>query len=530
MQALRKIVSTLIFPTIVYLGVACERTSAPTEPSPSVMALPPISFDVHGGGANTIWVNDDDPNGDENVSRRGTNCNNPDFQHIQEAVTAAAPGDRINVCPGTYVEQVTIPAGKDGIQLRSTERWQAFIKAPAVMDDPKAIVRVSAAQNVTILAFTITGPGGGGCDALRWGIRVDMAGSANIFGNHIVDIRDAPLSGCQNGVAVLVGRAAEATTGSARIIGNLIERYQKNGPTVSGAGSNAEISNNQVLGIGPTALIAQNGIQVSGGATARVRNNLVANKMYTPQTVTSTGILLFQSGKVVTERNTVTSNDVGIDLFQAADGSTTKDNRVRASTFDGIAVDGSNANQVAHNQSDHNGGPGIGLWIGAHNNSVDDNQVENNEDSGILLTIANNNVVNKNKVNDNGTDDGSDMTDGIRINAGTGNTIRDNRLKNNVKHDCHDETDGLLNTWKKNHAETSFPAGLCGKDKKDKSDDASPEAATAFGWDPSNRSYGDSESADYDWVAPTVVDTESLLQLPAAKTSGVRRPSSSPVR
>ena len=91
MKSLRKIVSTLIFPTIVYLGVACERTGTPTEPSPSVMALPPISFDVHGGGANTIWVNDDDPNGDEHTLARGTSCNHPDFQRIQQAVDAAAP-------------------------------------------------------------------------------------------------------------------------------------------------------------------------------------------------------------------------------------------------------------------------------------------------------------------------------------------------------------------------------------------------------------------------------------------------------
>ena len=156
-------------------------------------------------------------------------------------MTAAGPGDTIRVCPGTYHEQVTIPGGKNNLTLHSVSHWHAIIKAPVLMLDLKAIVRVSASQNVTIRGFEISGPGSGGCDSIRYGVRVDSGGSANIIGNHIVDIRDLPpppsVSGCQNGVAVLVGRNVEGTTGSALIEGNVIERYQKNGPTVDNAGS-----------------------------------------------------------------------------------------------------------------------------------------------------------------------------------------------------------------------------------------------------------------------------------------------------
>ena len=474
MQALRKIASALIVPTIACLGTACERTATPTEPS-SVAGVAAVASE-RDGAANTIWVNDDDPNGG-GYAAPGTSCDDPGYPTVQTAVTAAAAGDRINVCPGTYVEQVTIPAGKDNIRLRSVERWQAFITAPAVMTAPKAIVRVNGARNVTISAFTITGPGGGACDALEYGVRVDDGGSANILGNHITHIRDNPFGGCQNGVGVQVGRAAEGTTGSAKIEGNLIEDYQKNGMTISGDGSSGEIANNRVLGIGPTAAIAQNGIQVSSGATATVRNNFVANAIYTPQDVVSTGILLFQSGKVVTDDNTVTSNDVGIFMFEAGAGSVTRDNSSRKSTFDGIAIDmftvtTLSASQVggslvARNKSDHNGGPGIGLYDGVRGNKLDDNDVEDNVDSGILLDDASNTVVSGNDVNDNGTR-GGDKTDGIRINAGSGNTIRDNRLKNNMKHDCHDGSTGN-NRWTNNRAETSFPAGLCGdKDRDEK--------------------------------------------------------------
>ena len=93
---------------------------------------------------------------------------------------------------------------------------------------------VNGAHDTSISRFTITGPGGGGCDSLEYGVRVDGGGSAGIAQNHITKIEDMPFSGCQNGVAVQVGRAnppLDDTTGSAAIRNNLIDNYQKNGVT-----------------------------------------------------------------------------------------------------------------------------------------------------------------------------------------------------------------------------------------------------------------------------------------------------------
>jgi len=467
-------------------------------------------------------------------------CPTAQFTSIQAAVTAAQPGDHIDVCPGTYNEQVIIPAGKDNIRLRSTRRWEAVIKAPMVMvpyNGNFIIVRIAGAQNVTILAFTITGPGPGGCGTLHYGVRVDNGGSADILGNHITQIRDNPLSGCQNGVAVLVGRQFEATIGSARIIGNVIDNYQKNGPTVDNTGSHAEIAYNRILGIGPTALIAQNGIQVSRGATAEIRHNFVSGNIYTPQTFASGGLLLFGPGAVLTDHNTASSNDVSIWMIGTASGSMTTDNRVRASTFDGIAVDGPTGNQVTRNKTDHNGGPGIGVYT-ANSNTLDDNKVEDNDDSGILLDFAaQNNDIGENKVRDNGTTSTTnpDATDGIRVNDAfsTGNTVHDNRLKHNVTHDCHDNsmgtgTAGTSNSWINNDGTTSNPPGLCGEDEND----ADFETSTVYGWDaayPWYDAFGIA-AAEYDFAtAYAMIDTESLLQLlPAIRTGGIRRATPSP--
>ena len=540
-QTLRRTLATLIVPAIAWLGAACERPSTPTD-----APLPPAAFHFSNSPA-PLWVNDNDPNGGL-YAPPGTSCDDPGYPSVQAAVTAASPGDRINVCPGTYVEQVNIPAGKDNIRLRSTRRWEAVIKAPA--DDPldliKAIVRVNGAQNVTILAFTITGPGSGGCNSLRYGVRVDNGGSADILGNHITDIRDAPapplVSGCQNGVAVLVGRWLEGTTGSARIIGNVIDRYQKNGPTVDNAGSHAEISHNRILGVGPTSTIAQNGIQAGRGATADIRHNFVSQNIYTPGTDASTGILFYGSGPVNTDHNTLTSNDVDAYMFDyvfetgscgTAAGSVTAHNRVRASTLDGLILSGFalagcfvTGVQVADNKSEQNRGPGIGVYD-ARSNALDDNRAERNEDSGILLDDAQSNTVGDSKVRNNGTAN-ADMTDGIRVTASsTGNTIHDNHLQHNVTHDCHDfsvgtGTAGTANTWINNRGETSIPAALCGE-----ADDADFETSTVYGWDPNYPWYDafDVVAAEYDWAAAyATIDIESLLQvLPQIRVGSIRR-------
>jgi parallel beta-helix repeat protein len=532
MQAIRKTLSVLILPAIAALPIACEHSGLPTDP---LSAPNGAASSNYGYSSSTVhWVNDDDPNGGLYVPR-GTSCNDPGYKTIQSAVNAAVPGDRINVCKGLYQEQVTFISGKDNIRLVSVSNWQAIIKLPpgAIAGSGGiAIVRVTSANGVTILGFTITGPGYLPCNSINYGVRVEGGGSANILGNHIIDIRDNPLGGCQNGVAVGVGRAIEGQTGSAQIIGNVIERYQKNGPTVSNVGSSAAIAFNRVFGIGPTTKIAQNGIQVSGGATATIRHNFVANNIYTPQTVVSTGVLLFTTGQVVTERNTVTSNDVNIYMIDAAGGSRTTDNRVRGGTFDGVAVADASGVRVADNRIEHNGGPGIGIYD-ATSNRFDDNKIEDNDDSGILLDNGDNNAVGKNWVRGNGTDN-FDMTDGIRANANSGgNTISYNRLKNNVTHDCHDAT-LAGNIWTNNRGQTSSPEGLCSR-KDDDDDDEDDEygrsmQASTAGWDANYAWYtAFGDAADFDWVAAySAFDTESLLQLLPSIKAGALVPGAPP--
>jgi hypothetical protein len=77
---------------------------------------------------------------------------------IGAAVTAAASGTHIDVCPGTYAEQLTIPNTKNDITRQSTQSRAATIKAPASMAEPGDIIRVNGATGLIITGFVISGP------------------------------------------------------------------------------------------------------------------------------------------------------------------------------------------------------------------------------------------------------------------------------------------------------------------------------------------------------------------------------------
>jgi parallel beta-helix repeat protein len=285
-------------------------------------------------------------------------CPNAQFMTIQSAVTAATAGDKIKVCRGTYIEQVTIPAGKDNLTLFSEGARQAIIKAPLVMAPPQAIVRVNDAQDVTIRHFTITGPGGGPCNSIRYGVFVDGGGSALITDNHITEIRDfPPLSGCQNGIGVSAGRVVVPdgpTFGSATIVHNLIDKYQKGGVLVDGSGSSGEVAFNEVIGFGPTVNNAQNGIQVSRQAHVDVHHNKVSQNFYSPPGVEATGILLFDNPDSRVHHNSVFLNESGIGSSVVNGTAEISYNSAR-NNFDGIVAYSSTMNTlITHNKAFEN--------------------------------------------------------------------------------------------------------------------------------------------------------------------------------
>jgi hypothetical protein len=135
----------------------------------------------------------------------------------------------------------------------------------------------------------------------------------NVTNSTIRNIGETPLNGSQHGNAVVYINGASGT-----ISGNTVSTYQKNGITVSGKAADgvsagpktsASVLNNVVTGQGPITYIAQNGIQISYGATATVKGNTVSGNNYTPTTYVACGLLLYQAGGVNASSNILFSNE-----------------------------------------------------------------------------------------------------------------------------------------------------------------------------------------------------------------------------
>lgn len=219
----------------------------------------------------------------------------------------------MHVAAGTYTEQVAV---NKSLNLLGADANTTVIKAPATIpaasNATSTIVDINGSGvDVEVSGFTVSGPGPTGCGSIGAGIFVRGDANADIHDNKILDIRDHPIGGCQNGIGILIGRVLFATSGTATITDNIVSGYQKGGIVISNTGSSATVTGNTVTGAGAVAFIAQNGIQVSGGATADVNDNEVSGHSYTPFTFVSTGMLFFGSD-VNTEGNTISENQVGI--------------------------------------------------------------------------------------------------------------------------------------------------------------------------------------------------------------------------
>ncbi|MFA5971107.1 MAG: right-handed parallel beta-helix repeat-containing protein [Lentimicrobiaceae bacterium] len=226
--------------------------------------------------------------------------------------------DIVEVYPGTYPEQLTISKNIH-VKGKTGAMTSIFVQAPPTLpiaSDPLSnIILVSGfGVSAEISGLTIQGPGPTACGSMGRGIFVRDGAYANIHDNQILDIRDNVFSGCQNGIAIQIGRQAMSTTGSATIQDNLITGYQKGGIVVDNTGSTATIIDNVVTGAGTTTVTAQNGIQISSGATATLHGNTITGNSFHIAGNTwdwgACGILLYESGAVsLTGGNNLSGND-----------------------------------------------------------------------------------------------------------------------------------------------------------------------------------------------------------------------------
>lgn len=341
------------------------------------------------------------------VGQNAAQCPGAQFTTIQDAVNAASPGDSIQICPGTYVEQVSISKplqlnGNNGAIIRPSNVTANSISVSSGQPIA-AIVLVHDTSGVIIRDVIIDGSDNGIGECAPDLIAVFYQNASGELSH--VAVRNvklaSSLNGCQSGSAILVQSGGGASSVVA-INGSSIHDYQKNGITANEPGTQVTIERNVVTGLGPNAGATQNGIQIGFGAAGSIQHNTVANHISSAcVSLTSCGsaaddILVFQSDNVMVGHNVAGVSQTGIVIV--GNHAQILDNEVFDSQiFDGVDLIG-NQNTAEQNRITHS--DQAGALISGNDNVVQQNTI-NEAAVGILKlagsagnTIANNTFFN----------------------------------------------------------------------------------------------------------------------------------------
>ena len=317
------------------------------------------------------------------VGMASATCTNPQFSTIQAAVDAASPGEIIQICAGTYSEQVRISKplslrGQNGVVIEPSS-VVANATGLASGQSLAAIILVENTTDVNIQGVIVDGANSGiaACSPDFLGIYyANASGDVDRVAVRNVKLA-AGLNGCQSGSAILV-QSGSGGTSLVTVENSSVHDYQKNGITANESGTQVQIDHNVITGVGATTGAAQNGIQVGFGAAGSVTRNELANHIWSPcvsesqcDTV-SIGILVTGSDGVTLERNIVGVSQVGIAIN--ANHAEVSHNRVFGSQVaDGIELIGddntADTNRIVHSDR-------AGIFVAGNNNVVGDNAIE----------------------------------------------------------------------------------------------------------------------------------------------------------
>jgi len=382
--------------------------------------------------ANTQWVND-------NVAVGGnTSCADPGFNDIQSAVTAAAPGDTVHVCAGTYAGGVDVPktlnlvGAKAGHDARTrSQTGESIISGGGVLGG-----LFLHADGIGVNGFTIrdevNGPGIYTSPAFT-GYRItnDVV-TSNVFGIYL---------NTGAGAQTLVQRnliTNNNQTGAAN--GNGIYTDQGTQDVLIGQNTFRRNMNSAILftNVSPTV-----------NSDITVRSNLAVNN--------ASFVLLFGRNDNVTIASNHTNDTIASDNANQgtavrvdgdANGVEIRRNTILHSPFSGVAVRDGFA-------EDTTGPVGVEIAFNTIKYAVND---------GIDVTS-----MVPGSVNAHGNTIRHSRNDGIFFDVGTsGDTIASNSALSSKVWDCHDlssgtGTAGTANSWTHDIGVKDSPNGLCHK-------------------------------------------------------------------
>jgi hypothetical protein len=316
------------FRAVAGLAAALSLTGAAVAMLPAQAAL---------AASHVLWVSSAAPVG----GGTGLNCDKPGYNTIQSAINAAPPGGTIDICGGTYSGQLQITSSVtlDSVQGKATVQLPAVPAADTTTCDADINTQYSVSDqdgisvcgdvtaNMRGIIVNAAWPGDTCSDAL-YGLMIGGGATVNFADSSVTAAGAVPLNGCQGGVGIEAGVTASSPAqtgqvGHLDLTDSAVSGYQKNGITIDGAGSTATIDNATVTGIGQTTEIAQNGIQVSDGATAQITSSRVTadecnypGGVCGPNGLTQTqsaAVLLYGAGAGTTvSHSELTDSDMGI--------------------------------------------------------------------------------------------------------------------------------------------------------------------------------------------------------------------------
>jgi hypothetical protein len=410
----------------------------------------------------TRWV-DDDAGGNGGPAA----CQTAGYTSIQAAINASSKWDRVNVCPGTYTEQLTLDVR--GIAVQAVPRHHAHLVAPpaaAAVGGVTSVARLTA-WAARLIGFRIDIPAGPppftttgtpiSCTPIDVAVLV-LGQRARVRLNVVDSTGNATLSGaCGYGYGIVFGQHVLSQAlrpppfrqpSVGRAVLNEVRDFKAGGILVEGADFKVRVDQNTLSylhaddpGCSPTFLPC-----IPFVSTAQVNNAFV-------QTF---GIGAEDDAAALIENNTVTSNNVLGPSLTAPLGW-------------GIALNGaSNASVVRNNDVT---AVGTGIFATGNTNVPAEVGVGGAAIYGNVVFGSTNGI----KVEDNGHNVHDNLASGGAVGmsaSGVQNHIHDNDfigVHPNTLLDCLDDSppgslsEGTSNLWAEgfNAGATSSPMDLC---------------------------------------------------------------------
>lgn len=288
----------------------------------------------------------------------GRSCVGPDYGTIQEAIDSG--GSKIEVCPGTYTEQLVITksvklGAADGAGT-ATVALPPGAENSATACDQKAgheqidEISICEAGTVSITGLNVEAlipltTCAKGLNGIFVGQGSNLKGTDFTVNGASTTLNS--YKGCQHGISIDVGSASMSEEAHATLKKVTSIGYEKNGPTVSGVGSTLSMKSSRVSGEGATPYIAQNGVEVAYGAKGVIKDSEITGNECDVASCGATGeqasgVLFYEAavGSSIVASH-VNENDLGIYYSEggaAASVALSKD-RLSSNRYEGIYLE-----------------------------------------------------------------------------------------------------------------------------------------------------------------------------------------------